>query len=74
MTTVLPGVQVVNGYVCRNCTDVDLAKKNIDPAHPKLADGRAATPEAKKAEKETVDRKRDLATHGTIGTKLDVSA
>jgi len=24
----------VNGYQCRNCTDVDLAKKHIDPAHP----------------------------------------
>jgi hypothetical protein len=25
----------VNGFLCRNCSDVDLAKKNIDPAHPK---------------------------------------
>ncbi len=25
----------VNGYSCRNCTDVDYAKKNIDPAHPR---------------------------------------
>lgn len=25
----------VNGFVCRNCTDVDFAKKHIDPAHPK---------------------------------------
>lgn len=25
----------VNGYQCRNCTDVDLAKKHIDPEHPK---------------------------------------
>jgi len=24
----------VNGFQCRNCTDVDLAKKHIDPAHP----------------------------------------
>lgn len=24
----------VNGYTCRNCTDVDLAKKHVDPAHP----------------------------------------
>lgn len=24
----------VNGYSCRNCTEVDLAKKHIDPAHP----------------------------------------
>ena len=25
----------VNGYSCKNCADVDLAKKHIDPAHPK---------------------------------------
>ena len=25
---------LVNGYQCRNCTDVDRAKRNIDPASP----------------------------------------
>ncbi|KHA62643.1 hypothetical protein [Sphingomonas sp. Ant20] len=25
----------VNGYACKNCSDVDLAAKNIDPAHPR---------------------------------------
>jgi len=25
----------VNGFSCNNCTDVDYAKKHIDPAHPK---------------------------------------
>ena len=30
-------MRMVNGYVCRNCADEDLAKKNIDPAHPKQA-------------------------------------
>jgi len=25
----------VNGYACKNCTDVDYAKKHVDPAHPK---------------------------------------
>ncbi|MDQ0464365.1 hypothetical protein QO010_002146 [Caulobacter ginsengisoli] len=25
----------VNGFACKNCTDVDYAKKHIDPAHPK---------------------------------------
>lgn len=29
------GIEVVNGYVCRNCTDVEYAKKGVDPAHPK---------------------------------------
>jgi hypothetical protein len=28
-------LEVVNGYVCRNCSDVDLAKRGVDPAHPK---------------------------------------
>ncbi len=26
---------MVNGFLCKNCTDVDYAKKHIDPAHPK---------------------------------------
>lgn len=26
---------LVNGYSCRNCTDVSNAKKNVDPAHPR---------------------------------------
>jgi hypothetical protein len=26
---------VVNGFRCKNCTDVDNAKKHIDPAHPR---------------------------------------
>lgn len=25
----------VNGFSCKNCTDVEYAKKHIDPAHPK---------------------------------------
>jgi hypothetical protein len=28
-------LDIVNGYICYNCTDVANAKKNIDPAHPK---------------------------------------
>ena len=29
-----PTPVVVNGFLCRNCTDVANAKKHIDPAHP----------------------------------------
>ena len=25
----------VNGFTCRNCADVDKAKKHIDPEHPR---------------------------------------
>jgi hypothetical protein len=36
MTTVnYPNPVTVNGYSCKNCTDVDYAKQHIDPAHPK---------------------------------------
>ena len=28
-------MEIVNGYVCNNCTDVSAAKRNVDPAHPK---------------------------------------
>src|SRR4051812_30158446 len=31
-------INLVNGYVCHNCTDVDYAKKGIDPAHPNKND------------------------------------
>ena len=30
-------MQIVNGFVCMNCTDVERAQKFIDPAHPKQA-------------------------------------
>jgi hypothetical protein len=28
-------MRLVNGYVCSNCTDEELAKRGVDPAHPK---------------------------------------
>ena len=34
ISTNYPTPVVVNGFLCRNCTDVDNAKKHIDPAHP----------------------------------------
>ena len=34
-STIYPQSVQVNGFMCRNCTDVDHAKKHIDPAHPK---------------------------------------
>lgn len=30
-------MEMVNGYICHNCSDVALAKKGVDPAHPKDA-------------------------------------
>jgi hypothetical protein len=28
-------MEMINGYVCKSCCDVEYAKKHIDPAHPK---------------------------------------
>lgn len=28
-------LRMVNGYVCRNCADEELAKRGVDPARPK---------------------------------------
>ena len=28
-------MEMINGFVCKTCNDVDYAKKNIDPAHPR---------------------------------------
>jgi hypothetical protein len=28
-------LEVINGYVCQSCADVALAKRGVDPAHPK---------------------------------------
>ena len=30
-------MRMVNGYVCRNCADEELAKQGVDPAKPKQA-------------------------------------
>ncbi|MFM1976561.1 MAG: hypothetical protein RL145_1407 [Pseudomonadota bacterium] len=40
-------MEIVNGYMCRDCTDVSYAKKNIDPAHPK--DGPQPSDEGRKS-------------------------
>ena len=37
-------MEIVNGYVCRNCSDVSLAKRNIDPARPHDPPGEPARP------------------------------
>ncbi|MBU1377665.1 MAG: hypothetical protein KKE02_16490 [Alphaproteobacteria bacterium] len=64
-------MEVVNGYVCRNCTDVEFAKKGVDPAHPKdgpqgvYADGKA---EAAKAR----DAKAEFGPAVTLGGQLAV--
>jgi hypothetical protein len=42
-------MEVVNGYVCHNCTDVANAKKGVDPAHPKDGPNGVDAPDSQKA-------------------------
>ncbi|MCA3692649.1 hypothetical protein [Aquidulcibacter sp.] len=57
-------MEIVNGYMCRDCTDVSYAKKNIDPAHPK--DG----PQPNEASR-TADRYADAVQFGGALTDLN---
>ena len=40
-------MEIVNGYPCKDCTDVENAKKGIDPAKPKDGPNGVNSPEAK---------------------------
>jgi hypothetical protein len=79
-----PTPVLVNGYVCKNCTDVDDAKRHIDPAHPK--DGPygiyAKDDPAAASRSPAVDFGGGLtapppgavpSTNPTVGVRLDVS-
>lgn len=77
-------MQTVNGYVCQNCTDVENAKKFVDPAHPQQG-AKATAPDLKStvtAEAVTfggtlsapgASRDQDPARRA-LGAQLDVSA
>jgi hypothetical protein len=52
----------VNGYSCRNCTEVGYAKKNIDPANPKAGPFGMNDPNGKASSSRAhADRKAALA-------------
>ena len=46
--------ELINGFPCKTCTDVDYAKKHIDPAHPK--DGPYGVDNPEKAAKAAHDK------------------
>ncbi len=46
-------MQIVNGFVCKTCCDVDLAKKHIDPAHPKDGPYGVNAPDSRKIDPAT---------------------
>jgi hypothetical protein len=52
-------MEMINGYQCKNCTDVDYAKKHIDPAHPKDGPYGVNAQDAGRAGKTEPGRKAD---------------
>jgi hypothetical protein len=58
----------VNGFTCRNCTDVDYAKKHIDPAHPKWG------PYGIDAKDDPSVKQAPAAPPPGLGIQLDISA
>lgn len=68
-------MRIVNGYFCRNCADVELAKKGMDPAHPgrEYAGGEVYVPPPADG------RKTELGVNapekaGDVGTRLNLHA
>jgi hypothetical protein len=64
-------MSTVNGFYCRNCADVELAKKGMDPAHPgrEYSGGEVYTPPS-------ADSKQPLGVNqaGPLGTRLNLHA
>jgi hypothetical protein len=63
-----PTPVTVNGFSCKNCTDVDYAKKHIDPAHPKSG------PYGIDAKSDPTQSKLPSVTFGGALSKLNTSA
>ncbi len=66
-------MSVVNGYYCRNCADVELAKKGMDPAKPgqKQAGGRVDIPPSPDSKPLGVNAPEN---DGPVGTRLNLHA
>ena len=67
-------VRLVNGYFCRNCADVELAKKGMDPAKPKreYSGGEVYIPPT--AESKSRLGLNALEKEGPVGTRLNLHA
>ena len=62
-------MSTVNGFYCRNCADVELAKKGMDPAHP----GREVyIPPSADASKQLGLNQPEKA--GPLGTRINLHA
>ena len=71
-----PAPVQVNGFTCKNCTDVDYADKHIDPAHPKSGpyDINAATDPSRQMTEDRAgpDAVKSIPADAT-GTQLDLT-
>jgi hypothetical protein len=67
--------RIVNGYYCRNCADVELAKKGMDPAHPgrEYSGGEVYVPPSADDQKKLGVNEPDK-TGGALGTRLNLHA
>ena len=67
-------MRTVNGYACRNCADVELAKKGMDPAHPgrEYSGGEVYVPPSADPKDELGPQA--LEKGGSVGTRLNLSA
>lgn len=67
-------MRLVNGYYCRNCADVELAKKGMDPAHPgrEYAGGEVYVPPDRDKHKELGINRPEK--DGAVGTRLNLHA
>ena len=66
---------LVNGYYCRNCADVELAKKGMDPAHPnrEYSGGEIYVPPSRDDRWDSLRTNRP-DTGGPLGTYLNLRA
>jgi hypothetical protein len=66
-------MEIVNGYVCRDCTDVERAKKGEDPAKAQGVVAKAASKDAPGTARdaETLGVNRPL-TAGDRGTRVNL--
>jgi hypothetical protein len=65
---------IVNGYYCRNCADVELAKKGMDPAKPgrEYSGGEVYVPPTPESTKLGVNEPDHAG--GPLGTRLNLHA
>jgi hypothetical protein len=67
---------IVNGYYCRNCADVELAKKGMDPAKPnrEYSGGEVYVPPSAESQREKRLGLNEPEKSGTLGTRLNLHA